>query len=226
MGASGFGYEVAHQFDLNIYPLCAGLVPLTAHEADKNKFAVLSGVSISCSVSLGKISFREDMLFTHRGFSGPAMLQISSYWKPGEALSVCLLPELDLHKWLQTKQLSAPNVALKNALSELMAKRIVEVFVKEQWLSMPLKQFTGKLLIEIAELFQHWQIKPNATEGYRTAEVTLGGVDTDELSSKTFEVKSVPGLHFIGEVLDVTGWLGGYNFQWAWSSAVACANAL
>lgn len=226
MGASGFGYDIAKQFGLKVYPLRAGLVPFTTHEADKKRFEVLSGVSIPCAVSFGAMRFTEDMLFTHRGLSGPAMLQISSYWHPGDPLNICLLPEVNLVDWLLSKQEASPNLSLKNALSQLMAKRIVEVFVKAEFLSKSLKQLTEKDAQQVSALFQQWQIKPNATEGYRTAEVTLGGVDTDELSSKTFESKKIPGLYFIGEVVDVTGWLGGYNFQWAWSSAVACAKAL
>ncbi len=226
MGASGFGYEVAKQFGLKLYPLRAGLVPFTTHESDKKRFEVLSGVSIHCSVSYQGITFTEDMLFTHRGLSGPAMLQISSYWQAGNNITICLLPEIDLVDFLIEQQQSSPKMTLKNTLSQLMAKRIVETFIEESLLLTPLKQLLVKQIHHIATLFQNWQIKPNATEGYRTAEVTHGGVDTNELSSKTFEAKKVPGLYFIGEVVDVTGWLGGYNFQWAWASAVACAKAL
>ncbi len=226
MGASGLGYELAKQFGLNVYPVSAGLVPFTTHEQDKERFAGLSGVSIACQVSCNGISFIEDMLFTHRGLSGPAMLQISSYWMAGKALSICLLPDIQLIDWLKDKQKTSPELSLKNALGQLMAKRIVDAFIDSDLLTKPLKQLTANMVETISQRFQNWQIKPNSTEGYRTAEVTLGGVNTDEVSSKTFEAKRVPGLYFIGEVLDVTGWLGGYNFQWAWSSAKACAKAL
>lgn len=226
MGASAFGYEVAKNFGLKVRPTRAGLVPFTTHERDKKRFEALSGISVSCQVTCNHHSFIEDMLFTHRGLSGPAMLQISSYWHPGDPLDICLLPEHSLVDWLTQQRIESPNVLLRNALSKLLAKRLVEVFFEEQILGRSLKQLNEKDIDFIAAQLQQWQIKPNATEGYRTAEVTLGGVDTDEVSSKTFESKQVPGLYFIGEVLDVTGWLGGYNFQWAWSSAKACAKAL
>lgn len=226
MGASAFGFELAKQFGLAVYPTSAGLVPFTTHEADKDKFKVLSGNSVKCEVSCNGMSFVEDMLFTHRGLSGPAMLQISSYWQPGTTLEVCLLPDLDLKEWLLAQSKETPNIILRNALSKIIAKRVVDVFIDEILLLKPLKQLTTKELNVIYTLLQRWRILPNSTEGYRTAEVTLGGVDTNELSSKTFESKKIPGLYFIGEVLDVTGWLGGYNFQWAWSCAHACAKAL
>ncbi len=226
MGASAFGYELAKQFGLKVYPVRAGLVPFTTHDHELQKFKSLSGISISCQVSCNEQSFIEDMLFTHRGLSGPAMLQISSYWQAGNVLEICLLPELNLFDYLVSQQKDNGNVSLKNILATLMAKRILEAFIELESLSKPLKQFNLKQLNELADLFQKWQLKPNATEGYRTAEVTLGGIDTDELSSKTFEAKKMAGLYFIGEVVDVTGWLGGYNFQWAWSSANACAKAL
>lgn len=226
MGASAFGYELAKQFDLKVYPVRAGLVPFTTHAHELEKFKSLSGLSISCQVSCNTQSFTEDMLFTHRGLSGPAMLQISSYWTAGDTLEICLLPEINLFEYLKEQQQLKSDVSLKNILAQLIAKRIIDAFIEPELLSKAIKQRNLKQLTEIAELFQKWHLKPNATEGYRTAEVTLGGIDTNELSSKTFETKKVPGLYFIGEVLDVSGWLGGYNFQWAWSSADACAKAL
>lgn len=220
LGATPFGYKIAEQFGIPVVPTTAGLVPFTLHKQDKEDFAELSGVAIPAEITAedGTL-FKEALLFTHRGLSGPAVLQISSYWKAGQAVSINLVPEVDVLELLQRNLEKHPNQSMKNALAKVLPKRLVEVLIERNELTdKPLKQYNGKELQEIVEYLEHWKIAPNGTEGYRTAEVTLGGVDTDYLSSKTMECKTVPGLYFIGEVMDVTGWLGGYNFQWCWSS--------
>lgn len=220
LGASPFGYQVAEQFGLKVKPTRAGLVPFTLHDQDKQVFADLSGISIDARADFGNTSFNENILFTHRGLSGPAVLQISSFWQPGQSVGFDLFPNGDLHRELQTAQSESPDALLGTALSKFYSKRFVQTALAYFDLAnKPLKQYQGKQLEQVAEAFHQWHIKPNGTEGYRTAEVTLGGVDTDQLSSKTMMAKDVEGLYFIGEVVDVTGWLGGYNFQWAWSSA-------
>lgn len=221
MGATPFGYRLATQFGLKVYPTHAGLVPLTLHMSDKEKFATLSGMSMDSSVSCLKQSFREAILFTHRGLSGPAILQISSYWRPGQVITINLLPDMDLLEELIVYKANNAQSLLKTVLQQYLPKRLIPLFVDQEIVNQPLQALSDKKLKTIAQSFHCWQIKPNGTEGYRTAEVTLGGVDCDELSSKTMEVKSVQGLYFIGEVVDVVGWLGGYNFQWAWSSGWA-----
>ena len=221
MGASPFGYKVAEKFALKVWPTRAGLVPFTLHTKDKENITELSGISIDCTASCNKQTFRENMLFTHRGLSGPAMLQISSYWQAGDTLEVDLLPEKNLMELLTTAQTEHPKVILKNFLSSHFSKRHIALWFDETLLNTHLKSLQKKQLESITHMIHNWKVKPNNTEGYRTAEVTLGGVDCDALSSKTFEVKNTPGLYFIGEVLDVTGWLGGYNFQWAWASGHA-----
>lgn len=226
MGASPFGYQLAEQFGLNVYPTRAGLVPLTWHAHDKARYADLAGVSCDATVTCNDQSFREALLFTHRGLSGPAILQISSYWHPGDTINVSLLPDVDIEKSLAQNKHASAEQQLGTVLATQLPKRLLKIFFKEALLQKKLKALTVNDLQYITQTIQHWQILPNGTEGYRTAEVTLGGVDCDELSSKTFETHKVPGLYFIGEVLDVTGWLGGYNFQWAWSSAYACATAI
>ena len=224
MGASPFAYKIAEQFSLKVWPTRAGLVPLTLHQADKERLSVLSGTSIHCSVATESQSFTDDMLYTHRGLSGPAMLQISSYWQAGKSLKVRLLPDLNLEQELFKAKEKQPKRLLKNTLTEHFSKNLVQCWLTESDSDLSLHDCSKEKLHVIAESFQAWIVKPNATEGYRTAEVTLGGVDTDALSSKTFEVKSEPGLYFIGEALDVTGWLGGFNFQWAWSSGYAAGS--
>lgn len=226
MGATPLGYEIAKQFALDVLPTRASLVPLTLHDFDKERFAPLSGIANHCKVSNQSISFHENILFTHRGLSGPAILQISNYWQPGEALRIDLLPDQSLIELLKTARQNHPKRSLKEYLGECFSKRVVNTFVNPDLASMPLGALANRQLTEIAELFHAWQIKPNATEGYRTAEVTLGGVDTNALSSKTMAANNVAGLYFIGEVVDVTGWLGGYNFQWAWSSGWAAGQAV
>ncbi|POF57945.1 aminoacetone oxidase family FAD-binding enzyme, partial [Vibrio vulnificus] len=220
LGATPFGYKIAEQFGIPVVPTTAGLVPFTLHKQDKEDFAELSGIAIPAEITAedGTL-FKEALLFTHRGLSGPAVLQISSYWKAGQAVSINLVPEVDVLELLQRNLEKHPNQSMKNTLAKVLPKRLVEVLIERNELTdKPLKQYNGKELQEIVEYLEHWKIAPNGTEGYRTAEVTLGGVDTDYLSSKTMECKTVPGLYFIGEVMDVTGWLGGYNFQWCWSS--------
>ena len=218
MCASPLGYKLAEQFDHHIWPTTAGLVPFTLQPDDKERFAKLSGIAVESIVSNDGVQFKENILFTHRGLSGPAILQISSYWKPGESISINLLPDLDVEDFLKIQKSSHANMRLKTVLSDVLPKRLLMTFLGEDTVNQPLQIISYERIREIAAQLQQWQIKPNGTEGYRTAEVTLGGVDCDELSSKTMESSKVPGLYFIGEVVDVTGWLGGYNFQWAWSS--------
>jgi len=219
MCASPLGYKIAEQFEHHIWPTSAGLVPLTLQKHDKEKFEVLSGISVESNVSSERIEFnKENILFTHRGLSGPAILQVSSYWRAGETINVNLLPDIDVELLLKTRQSKQPNTKLKNILSEVLAKRLIPVLFEEALIEQPLQELSQVRINDIANQLHQWEVKPNGTEGYRTAEVTLGGVDCDELSSKTMESKKAKGLYFIGEVVDVTGWLGGYNFQWAWSS--------
>jgi len=227
LGASPLGYKIAEQFGLNVLPTCAALVPFTLHDHDKERFDGLSGVSVDCLVSSEDgTQFRENILFTHRGLSGPAILQISSFWRAGQAVTINLLPELDLAAHIHTLREQQGLKSLKNTLGLLLPKRLIDIMIKHNDIpDKALNQLTHGEIDALAAYIHQWQIKPNGTEGYRTAEVTLGGVDTDELSSKTFEAKKAPGLFFIGEVIDVTGWLGGYNFQFAWSSGVACGGA-
>ncbi|KJY85971.1 membrane protein [Vibrio neptunius] len=220
LGATPFGYKVAEQFGLPVLPTTAGLVPFTLHKEDKEDFAELSGIAIPVEITTqNNTTFKEALLFTHRGLSGPSVLQVSSYWKPGEAVTVNLVPEVDLDTLLNRSLEKHPNQSLKNTLAKVLPKRLVEVLIERNVLiDLPLKQFGINQLKQIIQQLENWTIAPNGTEGYRTAEVTLGGVDTDHLSSKTMECKEIKGLYFIGEVMDVTGWLGGYNFQWCWSS--------
>ncbi|MCF2856857.1 NAD(P)/FAD-dependent oxidoreductase [Pseudoalteromonas sp. SMS1] len=224
LGASPIGYKIAEQFGLQLLPTTAALVPFTLHDHDKARFEGLSGISVDSLVTSDDgTQFRENILFTHRGLSGPAILQISSFWEAGQAVSINLLPDTDiaalLHDWRQNQG----QKSVKNLLGQLLPKRFVEVLIAENTVpDKPANQLSHGEIDTIANTLSHWQIKPNGTEGYRTAEVTLGGVNSDELSSKTFEAKKAKGLYFIGEVTEVTGWLGGYNFQYAWSSGWAC----
>jgi len=226
MGASPFGYKIAEQFGLKVWPTRAGLVPLTLHPEDKEKLSILSGISIDSIVSNQRQYFREYILFTHRGLSGPAILQISSYWQPGEDININLLPDIHLTETLKSTQKIQPQKQLKTILAEYLPKRVVEVFLNTGIAENQLQLISHREFEKIALLFQKWHIKPNGTEGYRTAEVTLGGVDCNAISSKTMEVNHIPNLYFIGEVLDVTGWLGGYNFQWAWASGFAAGQVV
>ncbi|HDG1676260.1 TPA: NAD(P)/FAD-dependent oxidoreductase [Kluyvera ascorbata] len=228
LGATPFGYKVAEQFGLKVLPTRAGLVPFTLHKPMLEQLQVLSGVSVPSVITAqdGTV-FRESLLFTHRGLSGPAVLQISSYWQAGEFLSINLLPDIDLADFLDVQRAEHPNQSLKNTLAMQLPKRLVECLQQlGQIPDVTLKQLNVRDQQTLVDTLTDWRVQPNGTEGYRTAEVTLGGVDTNELSSRTMEAKKAPGLYFIGEVMDVTGWLGGYNFQWAWSSAWACAQAL
>jgi predicted Rossmann fold flavoprotein len=209
---------VAEQFGHHIWPTAAGLVPFTLQPRDKAQLADLSGIAVASIVSNARVQFRENLLFTHRGLSGPAILQISSYWNPGETISINLLPDLDVVNFLKTRQATQANIRLKTLLAELLPKRLISALLGQETVDKPLQELSRQRMTAIAERLQQWQIKPGGSEGYRTAEVTLGGVDCNELSSKTMESSKVEGLYFIGEVVDVTGWLGGYNFQWAWSS--------
>ncbi len=218
MCATPLGYKIAEQFGIDVIPTRAGLVPFTLHEADKQKYAPLSGIAIDSMVSNERINFRENILFTHRGLSGPAILQISSYWQPGETVSINLLPDIELADVLKQARGKSPQQILKTVLTNYLPRRVIEAFIEENLLVSVLQSLSDKQFGTVAQQLQNWQLKPNGTEGYRTAEVTVGGVDCDAVSSKTFETKEVKGLYFVGEVLDVTGWLGGYNFQWAWSS--------
>ncbi|MFC3715770.1 NAD(P)/FAD-dependent oxidoreductase [Luteimonas soli] len=221
MGASGFGYRLAQQFGHAVLPTRAGLVPLTLSGTHLERLEGLSGVSLPVEASCNGASFRNAMLVTHRGLSGPSILQVSSYWQPGDALKLDLLPALDAEAFLREQRQARPDAELKTVLSEQLPKRFAQRLC-EAWLpNRPMRQFNERELHDIATQLHHWPITASGTEGYRTAEVTLGGVDTRELSSATMESRRVPGLYFIGEVVDVTGWLGGYNFQWAWASGHA-----
>ncbi|MFI3199102.1 MAG: NAD(P)/FAD-dependent oxidoreductase [Methylococcaceae bacterium] len=220
MGASPFGYKIAEQFGIPVVPTRAGLVPLTLQPDDKEQFAPLSGIAVPCSISNKRQTFNENVLFTHRGLSGPAVLQISSYWlSGGESLVIDLLPALNLATELKAKRQQKLKNTLKTILDGYLPKRLVSCLLPEEVLTLSLPDLSDRQIQQIADQLHKWTIKPGGTEGYRTAEVTVGGVDCEALSSKTMESKQVPGLYFIGEVVDVTGWLGGYNFQWAWSSA-------
>jgi len=212
-----FGYKIAEQFGHHIWATTAGLVPFTLQPHDREKLEQLSGISVNSAVSNKRCQFKENILFTHRGLSGPAILQISSYWQPGEAVVINLLPEIDVADWLKTRQSKQAKSKLKTVLAEVLPKRLLAVLLGTN-ADKPLQEISSQGFSEIAQQLLNWSIKPNGTEGYRTAEVTLGGVDCNELSSKTMESSKAKGLYFIGEVVDVTGWLGGYNFQWAWSS--------
>ncbi|HVP35812.1 MAG TPA: NAD(P)/FAD-dependent oxidoreductase, partial [Terriglobales bacterium] len=218
IGASPLGYEIARQFHLKVWPQRAGLVPFTLQPRDRGKLATLSGIAVDAVVTNKRQSFSGNILFTHRGLSGSAILQISSYWQPGEELRINLLPEIDLVDLLKEQQQKYPHRKVKSVLAEYLPKRLVETLLKSDLAETPLQRTSHQKFKEISALIQQWAIRPGGTEGYRTAEVTLGGVDCDAISSKTMEAHLVAGLFFIGEVLDVSGWLGGYNLQWAWSS--------
>jgi predicted Rossmann fold flavoprotein len=212
IGASGFGYEIAKQFGLNIIPTYPALVPLTL---SSKRFQNLAGISVDVNVSCNKKTFRDSILFTHKGLSGPAILQISNYWNKGNEIIINLLPDINLTEMIEKWQKERPKAELKNLMSELLPKRIVLTFLQ---LNKPINQYNKKEIGKIADVFHKWRIIPSGTEGYKIAEVTKGGIDTKELSSKTFESHKVKGLYFIGEVLDVTGELGGFNLHWAWAS--------
>ena len=226
MGASGYGYQLARQFGHAVLPTRAGLVPLTLSGKHLEAYDGLSGLAFDVEAQCQGRSFRGGMLITHRGLSGPAVLQVSSYWQPGAALSVNLLPGRDAHRELGELHRERPNVELRSVLGDWLPKRYAQRLCEIAFGNRPLRQYRLAELREIAARLHAWPIVPSGTEGYRTAEVTLGGVDTDELSSATMESRRQPGMYFIGEVVDVTGWLGGYNFQWAWASGVAAGRAV
>nr|WP_315857043.1 NAD(P)/FAD-dependent oxidoreductase [Lysobacter sedimenti] len=230
MGASGFGYALAQQFGHAVLPTRAGLVPLTLTGKHQERLADLSGVAFPVTARCNGAQFSNFMLLTHRGVSGPAILQVSSYWQPGDDLRLDLLPGQDALASLQRLRAARPAAELRTVLGELLPRRFAQRLC-EAWLhalhpARPMRQFNDPQLREVAALLGDWPLVASGTEGYRTAEVTLGGVDTDGLSSSTMQSRHIPGLYFIGEVVDVTGWLGGYNFQWAWASGHAAGMAL
>lgn len=225
MGATGFGYQLATQFGHGLLPTRAGLVPLTLSGSHQTQWCDLSGVALPIRARCGRTEFHNAMLITHRGLSGPAILQISSYWQPGQPLEIDLLPALDAGTWLPQAQRERPAAELRTVLGEHLPKRFAQRFAEVYADERPMRQYGKAELNHLAERLRQWPIVPSGTEGYRTAEVTLGGVDTREVSSTTMESRRVPGLYFVGEVLDVTGHLGGYNFQWAWASGHAAGMA-
>lgn len=224
MGASGFGYDLARQFGHSVLPTRAGLVPFMFSDAFKAISERLSGLAHEVLMDNPRASFRENILFTHRGLSGPAVLQLSNYWLPGEPVQVNLFPDEDMQSGLLARKQSHPRSLLRTLLAEQLARSLVDELQALLWPAFaetPLAEISDAVLLQIANGLNRWQLRPSSTEGYRTAEVTLGGVSCDEVSSKTMESKRQAGLYFIGEVLDVTGHLGGFNFQWAWSSGHA-----
>lgn len=222
MGASTFGYDIAKQFGLNVIPPHPGLVPLTFDPETLAKLDGLAGISLDARVKLGKVQFTEALLFTHRGLSGPVILQISSYWKLGDTITINLLPDTDVFAYLKEAKDSQPKKEVRTVLAHILPKRLALKMVEWTNCDGRLAETPDKALRRLAEQINAWPLTPNGSEGLRTAEVVVGGVDTKELSSKTMEVQSVPGLYFIGEAVDVTGHLGGFNFQWAWASGHAC----
>ncbi|MBA1156214.1 NAD(P)/FAD-dependent oxidoreductase [Microvirga mediterraneensis] len=226
MGATGFGYDLAQQFGLKIVETRPALVPLTLEPTMLERLTPLAGVSVDAVASCRKTSFAEAMLFTHRGLSGPAILQISSYWREGEEIVLSLLPGVNLFEELRAARAQNGRQALRTALSAFLPKRLAQLIAETEEGPANLADYSDKRLRAVDEAVNQWRFKPAGSEGYRTAEVTLGGVDTRELDSRTMEAKAMPGLYFIGEVVDVTGWLGGYNFQWAWSSGWCAGQAV
>jgi hypothetical protein len=218
MGATGFGYTIAKQFGLNVIACEPSLVPLIWTAKQQKNFSELAGIALPVILSCHHQEFREAILFTHKGLSGPAILQISNYWAKGDTITINFLPGCILFDVMKGWQIERPHMELKNLLAELIPKRLAQYWLEHFATNKPVNQYNDKELTAIAALFQEWGFIPNSTEGYQIAEVTRGGVDTKELSSKTFESIKVPGLYFVGEVIDVTGWLGGFNFQWAWAS--------
>ena len=218
LGATGFSYDVARRFGLRVTQTLPGLVPLKAGEGTIGFDAALAGVALEAVATFDKQSFRENILFTHRGLSGPAVLQISSYWRPGEAISIDLLPGLDAHAWRLRARRARPRSAPQTVLAEVMPARLAQALTAADLPAGEMANISDRELGAFADGLKRWQIVPAGTEGYAKAEVTVGGIDTRGLSSKTMQARDVPGLYAIGEAVDVTGWLGGYNFQWAWSS--------
>ena len=226
MGATDFGYELARQLGHGIVPMRAALVPLTFGDEEAARYRDLSGIGLPVQTSCAGQSFKAPMLFTHRGLSGPAILQISSYWQSGEQLQVNLSPDRDAAQWLLERQQGRPGAELKTVLGELLPKRLAQRLCEIKFRNRPMRQYRAAELREIVAQLQSWRFSPDGTEGYRTAEVTAGGVDTGALSSATMESRRVAGLYFIGELVDVTGHLGGFNFQWAWASGHAAGQAV
>jgi len=229
MQPTPFGYELARQFGLAVTPIRASLVPLTFTGALKDMFARLSGNAIPSLVRSGKQSFREALLFTHRGLSGPVVLQVSNYWQPSDSISIDLVPDQSVSALLMDAKQSHPKSLARTVLAQSLPKNLVLEFEQLWWSELKergIGDWSNAKIEALGQQFNQWEIMPSGTEGYRTAEVTLGGVDTNGLSSKTMQAKQQPGLYFIGEVVDVTGHLGGFNFQWAWSSAYACAQSV
>ncbi|MEZ5549673.1 MAG: NAD(P)/FAD-dependent oxidoreductase [Pseudomonadales bacterium] len=224
--ASDLAFRTANRLGLQVVPPRAALVPLTWNSGDKAKFESLSGISAEVVATCNGASFREKLLFTHRGLSGPVILQISSYWREGASVYIDLLPDVDAARWLTGARESGPQQRLVTLLKTLLPNRLVEAVTGDWFEDARIGSFPPARIAAIGGHLNAWEFRPGGSEGYRTAEVTLGGIDTDEVSSKTFEVKRTPGLYVIGEALDVTGWLGGYNFQWAWASGWCCAQAL
>jgi len=227
MGATGFGYDIARQFGLGVTETRAALVPFTLTSQWRERAASLAGVSCPVTVEVGEGRYREPMLFTHRGVSGPAMLQASSHWQPGMALSIDLLPDTDVAGELTAMRHEVPKRRVPTWLGERLPKRLAQAWCEWHGVAeTPLGALSNREVARLEGELKRWQLKPAGTEGWRTAEVTLGGVETQAISSKTFAVEGLPALRFIGEALDVTGQLGGFNFQWAWASGVACGQAV
>jgi hypothetical protein len=226
MGATGFGYKVAEQFGHKVYPTRAGLVPFVVTDSLKALCTEMSGASLDAIVSCNGTSFRENILFTHRGLSGPAILQISSYWNVGDKIEINLSPAQSIADWFASEKETRPNAELKTLLSEKFTKKMAAWMCEKWFVNKPIKQLNAPEITQIEQQLTSWSVTPSGTEGYRTAEVTMGGVNTDELSSKTMMSNKVDRLYFIGEVVDVTGWLGGFNFQWAWASGHAAGEVV
>ncbi|MGL4237834.1 NAD(P)/FAD-dependent oxidoreductase [Tabrizicola sp.] len=226
MGATGYGYRVAESFGLPIVETRPALVPLTFAEHELAWMRPLAGVSVPGRVSAGRVGFDEALLFTHRGLSGPAVLQVSSYWREGEAISIDLLPGRDVGGELRAAKAGQGRAALRTVLGRWLPERLARHLEEAAGVAVPMAELSGAAIDRVAAGIGEWRLTPVGSEGYRTAEVTLGGVDTAALDGRTMEAKGVPGLYFIGEVVDVTGWLGGYNFQWAWSSGWAAGQAI
>ncbi len=226
MGATGFAYRIAADFDLKVTETRPGLVPVTLDPALLAELAPLAGVSIGAEVRHGKTAFREALLFTHRGLSGPAILQISSYWREGDEITLSLEPDVNFAALLKAAKRENGRQAVQTVLARHLPKRLAQYVVERLAVDGPLADLSDKALEALAAFLHGWVIKPAGSEGYRTAEVTLGGIDTAELDSRTMMAKRVPGLYFVGECVDVTGWLGGYNFQWAWASGHAAGESV
>lgn len=226
MGATDFAHHTARKFGLSLTKVRPALVPLKVADDDLHMMQPLSGVSMPCIASIGKRSFREAMLLTHRGLSGPAILQISSYWREGDQLSLNILPDMDATAHLLHQKKDSPRVKAKNVLGRIMPGRLADALSEAHQLDRSIHEITDRALRELGSKLNAWRLTPRGSEGYAKAEVTLGGIDTDQLSSKTMQAKAVPGLFVIGEAVDVTGWLGGYNFQWAWASGFAAGEAV